>query len=385
MIGDKLQIYTFEYLMRTALSYIPDTVDKREGSIIYDALAPFCQVLAGAALQLQNFYRDTYVLTATGQELDYRVAEQGITRYPATVAIKKGYFADANESPMNIPLGSRFSTVSDTSPLNYYVSAEYKEDGVAVPGTYELTCEKTGTLGNEYSGNLINITFIQGLSIAQMSSLIQPARDTETDEQLRDRYLERLNQKAFGGNIADYKQKVKEINGVGAVQVYPTWNGGGTVKISILDSEYNPCTDEFITKVQEEIDPENMQGETGLGLGIAPIGHKVTVSTAEKLSVNISADIQLQPGYDVGQVKPLIQNALSDYIDETKLEWDKMITAGQYMYTIYISKIISVILSVSGIVNVRQVSINNEYEDLELVQSAETQTIAELGDVIVNV
>ena len=42
MIGDKLEQYTYKYLMSQALSFVDDSLDKREGSIIYDALAPFC-------------------------------------------------------------------------------------------------------------------------------------------------------------------------------------------------------------------------------------------------------------------------------------------------------------------------------------------------------
>ena len=41
MIGDNLEQYTYEYLMQLALSYVPDDRDKRQGSVIYDALAPF--------------------------------------------------------------------------------------------------------------------------------------------------------------------------------------------------------------------------------------------------------------------------------------------------------------------------------------------------------
>ena len=38
--------YTFEYLMESMLSRVPDSLDKREGSIIYDALAPAAAELA---------------------------------------------------------------------------------------------------------------------------------------------------------------------------------------------------------------------------------------------------------------------------------------------------------------------------------------------------
>ena len=35
-----------------------------------------------------------------------------------------------------------------------------------------------------------------------------------------------LRERPFGGNVADYKRVVRAIDGVGDLQVYPTWNGG---------------------------------------------------------------------------------------------------------------------------------------------------------------
>ena len=40
MIGKYSDEMTFDYIMNRMLESVPDTVDKREGSIIYDALAP---------------------------------------------------------------------------------------------------------------------------------------------------------------------------------------------------------------------------------------------------------------------------------------------------------------------------------------------------------
>ena len=48
--------------------------------------------------------------------------------------------------------------------------------------------------------------------------------DEEDDETLRARLLEQTTEKAFAGNVIDYKNKTKEINGVGAVKVTPIWN-----------------------------------------------------------------------------------------------------------------------------------------------------------------
>lgn len=385
MIGDNLKKYTYDYLMRLALSYVPDDVDKREGSVIYDALAPFCQVLTGAFMELKNYYQDTYAVTSTGQDLDYRVAEGGISRYSATYAVKKGYFTDSKEAPMNVSVGSRFSTVSDTNPIIYRVTAEYKEEGTHVPGTYELTCETEGIIGNQYTGNLVNITFIQGLASATLSTLIQPARDTETDDELRERYFESLNQKAFGGNIADYREKVMSIDGVGGVQIYPVWNGGGTVKLSIIDTEYNAAEEEFLNRVANEIDPENAEGEKGTGLGIAPIGHKVTVTTPSEVKIDVAATVSLKSGYEIGQVEQPIKDSIDEYLLSLRHEWDNADSMNRYFMSVFRARISSAIINVTGVNNVTNLTLNSQSEDIELEQSGTSQNIPVLGEVILNV
>lgn len=385
MSRENLQQYTYDYLMSLAMSFVPDDRDKREGSIIYDALAPFCQLLAAGAIELSNFYAQTYAVTATGTDLNNRVAEQGIYRYASTRAVKKITLRDENDNPVIVPIGSRFSTVSETNPVNYEVTAQYVEDGRALPGVYEATCEEFGTIGNEYSGNLINITFIQGLASAMMSTTLVPARNEETDEELRERYFDALNQKAFGGNIADYRTKVMAISGVGAVQVYPVWNGGGTVKISIIDSEYGKCSEPFVRTVQEEIDPENMNGDTGTGLGIAPIGHQVTVVTPDEIPINVSANLTLQNGYAVGQVDTPIREALEQYIRSLRQSWADANDMNVYNCNVFISRVSAAIVTVPGVANVTDVTLNGDDADIFLTQTGVTQELPILGEVVLNV
>lgn len=385
MIGDNLQQYTYEYLMDLAMSFVPDDRDKRQGSVIYDALAPFCQVLAAAAIELKNFYTQTYAVTATGQDLNNRVAEQGITRYAATYAVKKVVLSDEEGNPVTVPLGSRFSTVSSTNPVNYAITAQYTEDGVAIPGTYEATCEELGVVGNKYSGNLVNITFIQGLASAVMSSTLVPARDEETDEELRERYFSALNQKAFGGNVADYRTKVLDISGVGAVQIYPVWNGGGTVKLSIVDPTYGVCSDEFVASVQNQIDPRDANGNSGTGLGIAPIGHVVTVVTPEEVTVNITADVTLRNGYDEGHVRQPINTALEEYIQSLRRAWADENDLNTYSCDIFLSRVSSAIINVAGVANVSNILLNGKAMDIFLTQSGDVQQLPKLGEVVLNV
>ena len=381
MIGDNLEIYTFDYLINQALSEVPDYLDKRQGSVIYDALAPACARLAELYYNIRNAYRDTYVSTAEGEYLDNRAAEQGLTRYAATFALKKAYFTNAEDKPMFVPIGARFASISDIEPINYVVEAAYTENNVAIAGYYILRCETAGTVGNEYSGNLTNITHIQGLANAVMSDLITPARDEETDDELRARYYDTVNTKAYGGNIAQYNQVVKDMSGVGDVQIYPVWNGGGTVKLSVVDAEYRPCSSNFLASIQEEIDPVSKSGQ---GMGIAPIGHAVTVTTPTEFAVNISMDVELSSGYTKTQITQPIKDALEEYFQSVREDWGKEDVSGNYSLSIYIAKVVVYALQTPGVANVTNVKLNGSSTDLALTQNSQTQQLPIVGTVTIN-
>lgn len=381
MIGDYLEQYTFEYLIESALSRVPNTIDKREGSIIYDALAPACYELSEYYMRLRRLLQDTFAETANGQYLDLRIAEQGIKRFEATAAIKKGVFETESGTPLAIEIGSRFSTITDRESLNYIVTAPYEVEGQIVPGNYQLTCETTGTVGNAYVGNIMPISYIQGLSSAVITDLIVPARDIETDDDLRARYFLALKDKPFGGNIAQYVETLKNIEGVGEVQIYPVWDGGGTVKCSVIDASFNIITNDFINIIQEQLDPTPQ----GTGLGLVPIGHVVTITTPEELTINIAANILLMSGYTKAQVEQPIKEALEAYILELRKAWGTANDFNQYILGVYISRINAAILNVAGVSNVTGITINSLPNDLNLVETAERQELPILGVVTLNV
>ena len=382
MIGDFLETYSYEYLLNFALSLVPDNLDKREGSIIYDTLAPVCYLLAQQNIRLQAIYQNTFIAYAQGGALDLRAQEQGLTRYSATYATKKIYAIGSDGEPTTVPLGSRFSTMSNNSSLIYSVTSVYTVDGVVQPGYYEATCETSGVVGNDYVGDLIMITNLGNVAQVTMSDLITPARDEETDDELRTRYLDKVNEKSFGGNIAQYREELKAISGVGAVQIYPVWNGGGTVKLSVIDTNYNTLTNDFLSQLKETIDPENNSGE---GLGIAPIGHKVTIVTPDEITINVSANLTLLSGYVLSQVEDGIKSALEDYIVNLRQHWGDSSESNIYSLAVYVAKINASILSVEGVANVTGTTINGIGADLILVQSATTQELPKLGEVVLNV
>lgn len=381
VLSEYLQKYTYEYILTEALSKVPDNVDKREGSIIRDALSPCCYEAAKHILYLADIIEQTYIETANGLWLDGRVIEGGITRDPATYAKKLGVFKTQLDEPCQISIGQSFSTVGDTI-LNYTAVQVYtNEDGDVVPGSYVMQCNTVGSVGNSYIGRIVPNDYIEKLASAEITTLLYPGEEEESDDSLRERFLANLMKTAFGGNIAQYRQWAKEIPGLGGVQVYPVWAGGGTVKLSIIDTDYNSCSSEFCQTILEKFDPENSGGETGLGLGIAPIGHKVTVSTPLPRTINVSGKITLLPGYKLETLLPQIKLALEEYLLSLRQAWENSDDENNYSVIVYLGRINFAILNVKGVSSAYELQLNGTDTDIRLTETSSLQEIPVLGTV----
>lgn len=369
-IGINLDKYTYEYFMNEALGYVPQDIDIREGSIMFDALAPACYQLADLAMELKNVMLETFATTATGGYLDLRAEEAGVRRILATQAVAKVNVVDANGEPYVLDLGTRFSSIGD-EPVYYKITAL-----TDIAGTYLMTADEAGSTGNEYVGAILPIDNLNNFGQAEITEISIPARDDETDDSLRSRVIAEKGIGAFGGNVEDYIRMANEVDGVGAVQVYPTWQGGGTVLLSILNNEFKKPTQTLVDLVQNTIDPD----KTGAGLGLAPIGHKVTVKAPEEKLLSISFYLTTDPGIDSDSVMAGITAAIEKYFDTTRRRWAER-REGGYTTWIYRSQITSAILSVSGVANVNNVKIGNQDEDVQMILDNTKQEIPILKEV----
>lgn len=339
---------TFEAIMERMLSRVPDNLDKREGSLIWNALAPAAAELAQMYIELGLNENLAFADTATGEYLSRRTSERGVNRKPATKAIRKGEFFDRNNAPMDIPIGSRFSIEN----LNYTAIERI------ATGVYRMECEKEGVIGNQLFGNLLPIQNINGLASAVLTDILVPGEDEEPDEHLRERYFEDINEPAFGGNVADYKRKVNGISGVGATKVFPTWQGGGTVKCTFIASDWSAPSAELVNQVQEIIDPVS---EKGQGLGLAPIGHKVTISGVSEVNIDVTTTISLEPGMTIAQVQNDIEQAIGNYLLGLRKNW-----ANENQTIVRVALIDSAILSVSGVIDVNGTHLNGSTSNITL-------------------
>lgn len=147
---------------------------------------------------------------------------------------------------------------------------------------------------------------------------IEGGTDPETDEALRARLLARFE--GIGpGNIRAYKVWAGEYPGVGRVVVIPLWDGPNTVLIIALTATGDPVSTEVVEGLQAFLDPV-----AGLGEGQSPIGHDVTVTTAEAIEVDFSAEIEFEPGYSLDgaagtvAMRDDIEAAIRDYFESAE-------------------------------------------------------------------
>lgn len=364
---------TYQNILTQMLDQVPATFDKRDTSPIPTALGPAAYALEGFYISLNQVQLAAYIQTATGQALDYLAVIAGLTRYPASAAVRLGIF------DMAVPIGSRYSTINGADSINFQATAATTGE---TEGDYyfQLTAETPGSIGNEYTGPILPITAIPGLNSAQITDILVPGDDEESDEDFRARIIEALNDRPFGGNIASYRTYIMDIDGVGAVQVYPTWNGGGTVKCSVLGADFLPASPTLVENVQNAVDPPPNQG---LGLGTAPIGAQVTVVAPEELTVNVSATLQLASGYAIGQVQAPIQQAIENYMLSVRQEWATPVntTSVEYQANVYVARIVAAIVSVPGVINATNVQLNGGTADLLLAETGATQQVPITGTV----
>lgn len=345
---------TYEVILERSLDRVETDVDKSEGSIVMNAIAPVSAEHANIYILLDGIIRDGYADTASRDYLILRCAERGITPHDATYAVLKGKFN------MEIPLGSRFNL----DEINYRAISfiESKEEGEGDERVtyyyYQMECETAGTEGNRLFGELSSIDYIDADLEGELVELLIPAEDEEDTEILRQRYLNSFQSTPFGGNKQDYREKTDAIDGVGGTVVIPVWNGGGTVKLIIIDSDYNVASGALVAKVQEAIDPDPQ----GTGSGIAPIGHTVTVVSATAETINISCKCTLDDGYSWSQIEPKAKETLEAYFLDLRKSWENGAV------TVRISQVENKLLNLEGVLDVTNTAFNGSESNLALSQ-----------------
>ena len=391
---------TYDVILDRMLARVSDSLDKREGSVIFDTHSPTALEFQTLYIELDAMITNSYGDTAAREFLILLCKDRGITPEEATNAILQGEFTPPSVGADAL-IGQRFN-IDDQ---NYVVLDAIDEQA----GIYRVQCETAGTAGNKKMGSMIPMEYIAGLETATLTDVLIPGEDEEDTEVLRQRYYDSFGQFSFGGNRADYLEKVKSNQGVGGVKLERVWNSdikpadmipnenvqawydeqtslpedvaswlnlvftaakekklvtGGTVLITITNSddygEASTATGGLVDTVQTALDPEENAGE---GYGLAPIGHVVTVQSAKGVTVTIKTNISFNTGYSWSTMKEKVEEAVSNYLLTLRKAW------GSNDYTVVrIAQLESAILALDGVVDIDGTKINGNASNLQLTK-----------------
>lgn len=377
---------TDDFIRERMLARIPEKLDKRPSSLIYDTHEATANELAILYIEMEYLIINSYGDSAAREFLMLLCKDRGISPEPATRAVLRGIFTpDALVSA-----GQRFNI----GEMNYIFTGRHIEDE---DGGWEVECETEGTVGNQYLGKMIPMDYIAGLKTAELTEVLIPGRDEEDTEVLRQRYLDSFNEQAFGGNRTDYLAKARSIDGIGDVKVTRIWNGdirpadmipsdavrawysgiistlpeetafwlsavyaaasekkltvGGTVLITVVNSrDFGEASSVLLDRVQAIMDPEQNAGE---GYGLAPIGHVVSVKSACPVEIKIETSLTFDEGYGWNNLNAEIQEAVETYLLDLRKHW-----AGSSFIIVRISQIEARILGVKGVMDISGTRLN---------------------------
>lgn len=277
----------------------PEGIDTRQGSITYDLLSPAAIELAHAYIALENVLK--FGFAGPDQPsgfLDLRAAEMGITRLPSEKATGKVVFKGDDNTV--IPKGTSVST-DEEEPVVFVTT----EEGVIHQGIATLKAQAAvgGVRGNVDAGRIkLMLGNLTGVVSVTNPEEFKNGAETESDESLLVRYYDRVRRPATSGNAWHYRQWALEVSGVGDVKVFPTWKGGGTVKLSILSKDKRQPNDDIIGKVQNAVNERR------------PVGADVEVFGAEEVKINVSANLKLVPGADLEAIKSQFGQMLEQFL-----------------------------------------------------------------------
>ena len=335
---------TYQNIMRRMLSRVPDGIDKREGSVIWDALAPAALELEMGYITLEYALMQGFADTAEREYLIRKCAERAITPLPATPALLRGLFL-----PEDIDVrGKRFSL----GELNFEAQEPEGE------GLWRVRCETAGAEGHRHLGNLIPIEYVPGLEAAKLTEVLIPGEDEEDTEALRKRYFDSFGIRGMGGNVREYMDVIAPLPGVGGVRITRRKRGERRFRATIIDSEFGAASDALIQSVQAVVDPLGDE----MGEGLAAIGHVVTVDTAPEVAVDVAAQVEFLSGYTGDLMRGELEAVIAAYLLELRKGWGDG-AAGEPI-AVRRSQIETRLLAVEGVLDVRNLRLNGAEDNL---------------------
>jgi uncharacterized phage protein gp47/JayE len=346
-----------EFIIKNRMiNNIPSDIDSSEGSLIYDAISPASMELDQAYIKLDQALDMVFAQSAAtngySAQLELRCGEFGVIRKIGTLAIGQVTFSgiDTTVIPqgtvIQTPGGLQYETIASAT-----ISA-----GLA---TVNIQSVNIGLNYDVPSNTIIQIpTTISGITGVINISPTLGGTDNETDIDLLQRLLTQVQTPATSGNVAHYVQWAMQVNGIGLAQVFPLWNGPGTVKVCAVDSNMQPISSTLLINLSNYIESRR------------PIGALVTYESAIAVPINISVNVVRDTAYTQEQILTALTTSIINYLK------------GIYSKQNYVSYAVigSLIVATPGVIDYNALTVNGGTVNVAIT----SEQVATKGTITVN-
>lgn len=321
------------------LANIDSVHDKMDGSFIYDATKPAAMEFARQDELIQSVEDKLDIYNLVDDELTMFVyTRTGIVRKPATHA--------SGEVLITGSVGTivEKGTVVSNGETDYEVIQEHV---VGESGAIRVMVQAVtpGESGNTPSDSItIFPVSVNGLIDVYNLDPFTNGYNAESDDDLRQRYFDKLQRPGKAGNVYHYMEWASEVIGVGGVRVIPRWDGPLTVKVVIIDANKKPADEELIQKVTNHIEEER------------PFGANVTVVSADAVMIDIQVNIIKHVGHEEDDIEQSITENINAYL--ASVAFDR--------HYISYARIGSVILNSNGVMDYRDLLVNGDTANIPI-------------------
>lgn len=264
-------------IMDDMLNATTNVLDKREGSVIYDAILSMAVELSDFYnVRIPAMYQAFQILYAKGEDLDAWATDFGLTRQDAEYT-----YYNIAVTPNNIEL-----------VVGQLLTSHDTEQDWLYDGEGRVRSLYTGDYAEARGALLEPDSSYAGLESITINALASAGRQEESDNQLRARIIMELSTRV-GGSVMDYayivlnQYKDAQNARIPAALIFSLGQNSGYVQVYPANAAFADvgeqhdlatmtrwCSEEQRNALKAYLDPIDSEG---FGYGLAPIGHRVRV------------------------------------------------------------------------------------------------------------
>ena len=300
------------------MNSLPEDIDGMPGGFAYDFTYP----TALEKSEIINFHLVRVLMLmfpeyAWGEWLDLHGKQKGVIRKEAVRA--SGYVTITGVPGTRLASGFIVCTAATNETPSVLFSLNNE---LILPAggteTVAVTAVEAGKKSNVRAGTVVIMAQpVTGITSITNAADITGGTEEEEDEPYQARILEAYAAEgtSYIGNDADLIRWAKEVAGIGDCIVNAAWNGPGTIKLSLVDSNGEPANAALCTAVYNHIISPNDRQARLLQAGSGTL----TVVPATTISMTyVCTGIEYNDTTDPATIRKDFASALKSYYTAAK-------------------------------------------------------------------